>query len=356
VVKSELLRLRHLHPKWGPKTLYLELGHSDRLKSLKIPKPSTIAGFLKAQSLVKEYQKHIPLANTELHEVEQVHEQWQLDAKGASWIDNLGKVVFINVKDVVSKVHCASLPLLSLAHNGSASADDYRHALRLAFVEFGMPVKIQVDHAGVFFDNTHKSPFPTKFHLWLISLGIDLIFSRKAQPKDQAIVERSHQTIMHQLASQNPFNSLLQLAQKTNERRHLLNYKLPCKSCQHQPPLVAYPQAKHSGRYYHPDLEESLMNLNRVYQYLEKGSWIRKVNKQKRVVIAGQYCSLRKAQVGAKVKITCCAKHSVYRFEDPHSGQSFDPKPIKNININELQGTPFLNRRQHGIQLSMPFC
>lgn len=348
--------MRHLHPKWGPKTLYLELCNSDRLKSLKIPKPSTIAAFLKAQSLVKEYQKHIPLANTELHKVKQVHEQWQLDAKGAYLIDDLGKVVFINVKDVVSKVYCASLPLLSLAHNGSPSADDYRHALRLAFMEFGMPAKIQVDHAGVFFDNTHKSPFPTKFHLWLISLGIDLVFSRKAQPRDQAIVERSHQTMMHQLASQDRFNSLLQLAQKTNERRYLLNYKLPCKSCQERPPLVAYPQAKHSARYYHPDLEESLTNLNRVHQYLEKGAWIRKVNKQKRVIIAGQSCYLKQAQVGSMVKITCCAKRRVYLFESLKSGQAFHPQPIKNISLKKLQGIPFLTRRQHGIQLPIPFA
>lgn len=49
-------------------------------------------------------------------------------------------------------------------------------------------------HGTVFYDNTSRSPFPTRLHLRLLALEIDVSFTRKRCPTDHAI-ERTHQTM-----------------------------------------------------------------------------------------------------------------------------------------------------------------
>ena len=40
-------------------------------------------------------------------------------------------------------------------------------------------------------------------HLWLIALGVHVVFTRKRRPTDHAIVERHHQTMEGQVLSNN---------------------------------------------------------------------------------------------------------------------------------------------------------
>lgn len=148
--------------------------------------------------MTKKYERHVELPYSSRYAAKMVHEIWQIDAQGANDIPDLGRINFINIKDCYSRVYCGSMPIQSRSHNGSPSASDYQFSLRVAFSEFGLARKIQTDHAGVFHENKGKSPFPTMFHLWLVSLGIDLIFSRKYRPTDQAYIERMHQTIENQ--------------------------------------------------------------------------------------------------------------------------------------------------------------
>ncbi len=67
--------------------------------------------------------------------------------------------------------------------------------LRRAFLTTGLPRRITFDHGTVFYDNTSPSPFPTRLHLWLLALGIDICFTRKRCPTDHAKIERTHQTM-----------------------------------------------------------------------------------------------------------------------------------------------------------------
>ncbi len=71
----------------------------------------------------------------------------------------------------------------------------YQLMLRRAFLTVGLPRRITLDHGTVFYDNTSPSPFPTRLHLWLLALGIDVCFTRKRCPTDHAKIERTHQTM-----------------------------------------------------------------------------------------------------------------------------------------------------------------
>ena len=64
--------------------------------------------------------------------------------------------------------------------------EDYFLALRHAFTTYGLPQRISLDHGTVFLDNTTPSPFPTRLHLWLIALGIEVQFIRPRRLTDHA--------------------------------------------------------------------------------------------------------------------------------------------------------------------------
>ena len=70
--------------------------------------------------------------------------------------------------------------------------------MRRAFLTYGLPQTLTLDHGTVFYDNTTPSPFPTRLHLWLLALGVQVRFTRKRCPTDHANTLRTHQTMTAQ--------------------------------------------------------------------------------------------------------------------------------------------------------------
>jgi len=354
IIVSQILYIRTHHPGWGPKTIWSALKQDKRLATVEIPKPSTIALFLKVKGLVKKYDKNIPLPDSQLYPAKYPHHIWQIDGQGATLIEGLGRVHLINIKDVFSKTYCGSFPNHASLRNGSPSGTNYQHALRAAFCEFGMPSTIQTDHASVFYENKGKSPFPTRFHLWLVSLGIPLIFSRKNTPTDQGIVERAHQTISNQVIKGNSFDSILSLHAYCNKRRKQLNEYLPCSTIGGIPPMKAFPKARYSNRPYSAQSEVQLMDLNRVYQFLAKGKWIRKAGKNKSLHLGGQWYYVKKAQMYSLLHIEFNADKKLLVFRDVNE-QLVDRQPIKGISQEILIGESFFEATMPHFQLKLPF-
>ena len=58
-----------------------------------------------------------------------------------------------------------------------------------------------------------------------------------------------------------------------DERREFLNGRYPSSSLGGRPPLVAFPEARHSGRPYRLEWEEELLDMQRVADYLAGGRW-----------------------------------------------------------------------------------
>ncbi len=186
----------------------------------------------------------------------------------------MGKVSLISIVDVVSRLKADSYPSLETTNPALA---DYQLTLRRAFLTYGLPETLTLDHGTVFYDNTTPSPFPTRLHLWLLALGVQVRFTRKRCPTDHAIIERTHQTMTAQALLGQTYPSHCALWAALDERQGVLNHHLPSRMLAHQAPLEAYPQAKHSGRLYRPEWEEELLALEKVCSYLAQGRWFRNV-------------------------------------------------------------------------------
>jgi hypothetical protein len=91
-----------------------------------------------------------------------------MDAQGAMHVQGIGSVSLITVIDVASRLKVESCPRVSTPQPAAA---DYYVTLRRAFLTYGLPLRVSLDHDTVFFDNTTPSPFPTRLHLWLLADG-----------------------------------------------------------------------------------------------------------------------------------------------------------------------------------------
>ena len=283
-IRDAILHLRRTHPGWGPDTLLAELRVDPRWADQALPSRSRIAALLKATNLTRRYQPHSELPTPPLQPQGTPHDEWELDAQGSMHVAGVGKVSLITIIDVVSRLKVESYPCLDTTN---PPLEAYQLMLRRAFLTTGLPRRISFDHGTVFYDNTSPSPFPTRLHLWLLALGVDVCFSRKRCPTDHAKIERTHQTMTLQALLGQRWPDQTALWAGLDARRAMLNQHIPSRVLQGQAPLQAYPAAAHSGRSYRPEWEAEMLNLDRIYAYLACCRWFRHVRANGRLDIGG---------------------------------------------------------------------
>ena len=284
VMRDAILQMRRMHPGWGPDTLLAELRVAPRWKDQPLPSRSRIAALLKAAKLTRRYQQHSELPSPPLQPEGAPHDEWELDAQGSMYVAGVGKVSLITIIDVVSRLKVESYPCLDTTN---PPLEAYQLMLRRAFLTTGLPRRISFDHGTVFYDNTSPSPFPTRLHLWLLALGIDVRFTRKRCPTDHAKIERTHQTMTLQALLGQRWPDQTALWAGLDARRAMLNQHIPSWVLHGQAPLQAYPLAAHSGHSDRPEWEMEMLDLQRVAHYLANCRWFRHVRANGRLDIGG---------------------------------------------------------------------
>lgn len=355
-ISEAIRRWRQINPGWGPTTLRTELELYEGFRGWKLPSRSTIARFLKEEGLIESKAKGIPLPQSERVRADTAHQVWEMDARGYERIDSVGMVALINLNDRFSHTRLLCYPCLlgEKRVERHAKTEDYQAALRMAFMDWGLPTTLQVDHDSVFYDNRSPSPFPTRLHLWLIALGITLTFIEYNQPTQQGMTERSHQLWYRQVIQGHSFPEWNSLFDALIERRTVLNWHLPCSSLGNLPPLVAYPNAIHSGRQYALNLEEEMLSLQRVYAYLDRSRWFRFVSHNGTVSLGSQTYYLGTKWHKQQAEISFLPDQQLLCFLDD-AGHLITYKSIHGLSIESLMGDLFDLSRFPAFQLPLPF-
>ena len=274
-IQDAVREMRERHSGWGPLTIRAELEDDQRFVSMRLPSRSRIAAFLKQEDFTRKYERHSELPQPQAVEPERAHEEWEVDAKGVIKVPDLGSVSIININDLFSRLKVDSFPCLNTSHPNTR---DYQLVLRRAFLNRGLPKRVSLDHDSVFYDNASASPYPTTLHLWLTALSVDVYFIKQKPPAAHSVIERAHQTINQQAIVGQVFADGSALQQSLDDRLDFLNSRFPSRSLNGQPPLVAYPEAQHSGQPYRPEWEDDMLDMQRVYDYLAQGRWFRRTS------------------------------------------------------------------------------
>ncbi len=350
-LKEAVLHLRTLHPGWGPNTLLAALKTDASWCDQPLPSRAQLARLLKQAGLTRRYQPHHDLPQPPPTEPRTPHQEWQMDAQGIMRVEGVGKVSLINLVDVTSRLKTESYPSLETTN---PALPDYQLTLRRAFLTYGLPQTLTLDHGTVFYDNTTPSPFPTRLHLCLLALGVQVRFTRKRCPTDHAIIERTHQTMTAQALLGQTYPSHATLWAGLDERRQVLNHHLPSRALDGKSPLAAYPEAIHSGRSYRPEWEEELLSLEQVYHYLAQGRWFRAVRSNGYFGLGSYQYYLGKhfARCGVAIRFDPDTTTLICQLEGSEETIGL---PAQGITKAELMGELALLQALPIYQLALPF-
>ena len=355
-ISTSIRRWCLANPGWGPTTLLAELKYNNAFRGRKLPSRSAIARFLSDEGLSETRPPAVPLPKSKTVNAVCAHQIWEMDARGYEKMPDVGFVTLIHLNDCFSHVRLLSYPcdLGQRRVERHAQTEDYQAALRTAFMTWGLPDTLQVDHESVFYDNRSKSPFPTRFHLWLVALGISLTFIRHNRPTEQGMTERSHQLWYRQVIQGHTFPDWNTLYNARQTRRTFLNHHLPCRATADQPPLAAHPDARHSGKLYQMAFEEDIRNLPRIYDYLAQGRWFRIVSQSGTLSLGGSVYYIGAKWHKQQTEISFQPDDQKLLFHD-EAGHLIAAQPIKAITKDTLSGNLADLSRLPSFQLALPF-
>ena len=335
---SELVKIIHdlrtKHEGWGAIPILIELEDYGYSKS-DLPGVSAVNRYLKEAGFIKQREPSSRMPSEKCQKAKHPHDLWEMDAQGANKVKGIGAIAMINIKDQKSKIHCMAFPVHVKTKMTQPKTDSYLWAMRLAFEQWGLPKAIQVDKDSVFIDNKSKSPFPSQVHLLLIGLGIKLCFIDVPPPRKQSMVERSHQTIDRQAMRGQQHETWQQLFRFTNKRRKKLNEKLPNRMLDKKAPLIVFPEAKHSGLHYRVETEQQLIDMKRIFKYLSKCCWFRKVSKAKTISLDSKVYYLKNAKPETQLQIKFCNRRKKLIFQDDKE-HIVAIHPIKDFSIQHI--------------------
>ena len=298
-VLAEWVRQQRVaHPRWGPRTLLSEMRQAPSLVGLRLPGRSQIAAFLKEQHLIRPYAQHTTLQQPDPTQPVHAHQEWELDAQGAQSVAAVDVVVVINVLDRYSRVKVESC---ACTGSTKASTADYQLACRRAFLRFGRPEQLSLDHDTIFWDSHAPSPYPTRLHLWLLALDIKVRFIHRPPPQEHSQIERMHQVMTQQALAGQVLPNSTAIQHSLDARRYALNRHYPTTE---QAPLQRHPQAHHSGRPYTPETEADILDLARVHTYLAQHHWFRQVSSVGQFSLGGYRYGLGKRAANQEIEIT----------------------------------------------------
>jgi hypothetical protein len=193
-----------------------------------------------------------------------------------------------------------------------------------------------------------------RLHLWLLALGIELAFGRFGQATDQARVERMHQTMTQQSVDGVLFSDLWTLQGQLDQDLDFVNYHLPSRSLDNQPPLVAHPDAARSRRWYRPEAEEHLLDMEHVYRYLAQGRWFRLVSNNGWLSLGDHRYKVGRSWANQQVEVIFDStdRQFVVHTED---GAQVQRLPPKGLTPKDLMGDAAPVSTLASLQLALPF-
>ena len=279
-VRFACLRIKLEHPKWGPDVVLAELGKRPWATQVKLPNASRIGAYFSqfGDRLVKaRAHKQLPHENPLPPALRCAHGCWQMDVDERVELPGYGLVNILNLVDYATGIKIGAFLFPAHEEDGHRcriSWPQMQFALRRAFTRWGLPKRIRTDRDRVIVAEGDYL-FPMPFTLWLVGLGIEHELIRRVI--ENGCVERAHQTWEGRLDGYGPFEELEEWQIISDYELWRMNAILPSRgrNCRRRPPLMVYPEARIPLRWYRPQDELAIFDIQRVHHYLTNGKWLR---------------------------------------------------------------------------------
>jgi transposase InsO family protein len=301
-VAEKALDHKRQHSRWGANRVLVQLKNDPELTGLQLPGRSRLCAFFKEHCPECVAPRKPRVARPPRPpEATGVHEVWQLDSQEGIRLHNGEIATVCNIRDPVGAAMIASraFSVKTERHWRKLTWTEVRDVLRGAFTEWQtLPDSVQTDNE-LGLAGGPNDPYPGQLTLWLVGVGVKHRFIRPGCPTDQPHIERNHRTLGNFALDDEALSDTEHLQQALDRERWVHNHQFPSQAsdCAGRPPLVAHPELLTTRRYYQPELELALFDLQRVYDHLATFTFKRKVSSSAQVSLGRHLYSLGKKLV-----------------------------------------------------------
>ena len=205
--------------------------------------------------------------------------------------------------------------------------------LRWCFKQWGRLMSLRVDNGnpwGSWGDLT------TPLALWLVGLGVDVIWNPPRRPQDNGVVERS-QGVAWNWAEPDRCSDAAELQRRLDEEDSVQRQSYPCGSFSSR--LEAYPGLARSGRRYSPRWEQQSWSWHKVLTYLARHVVPRHVDRCGKIGLYHDKVYVGLVNQGRDVTVQFDAGTAEWVISDPR-GVELCRRPLKQIEERKLRNLP----------------
>jgi transposase InsO family protein len=226
VIEAQVLSVRDAHPAWGAR----KIAHCVSRSGLDCPAVSTVHQILRRNGRIVPSQD-----GTGAHqrfEKEAPNLLWQMDFKGWIRLSDTSRCHPLTIVDD----HSRYVPCLK------ACADQRRGTVQghveATFRRYGLPDAIFVDNGSPWGDASHRHW--TGLRVWLLKLGVELIYSRPYHPQSRGKNERFHRTLKDEVFALRSFPELASVQRTFDAWREIYNFERPHEALGMEVPASRY--------------------------------------------------------------------------------------------------------------------
>jgi transposase InsO family protein len=277
-----------------------------------IPAASTITAILDRHGLLADPDDASRRGSWKRFERDNPNELWQLDFKGEFRLSNHEYCYPLTLIDDHSRFS------LVVAGCPNQKRQTVQGHLEQAFSRYGLPGAILCDNGppwGAGLGWCDWGPYYTGLAVWLIRLGIEVIYCRPSHPQGKGKNERFNGTLKAELISREQLKDHDEAHARMAEWRNRYNTVRPHQALDMAPPISRY---QSSGIPFTDQLSPVDYHPNAI---------TRKVNSQGRIRFENQTFPVGKAFSGYPLMLRASSEHQEYEVYFCH-------QYIRSINLN----------------------
>ena len=224
-MEAAVLRVRDAHPAWGARKIHRCLERDG----VAPPAASTI------HAILVRHGRIVPPVRSAAHcrfEHPAPNLVWQMDFKGRFPLRDRRWCHPLTVVDDHSRY------ALCLQACTNEQGQTVRGHLEHVLQRYGLPDAFLVDNGTPWGDGPAQGW--TKFGVWLLKLGIDVIHSRPYHPQTRGKNERFHRTLKAEVLTMQNFRSFGDIQAAFDSWRHVYNHERPHEALGHEVPATRY--------------------------------------------------------------------------------------------------------------------
>jgi transposase InsO family protein len=169
--------------------------------------------------------------------------------------------------------------------------------LRRVFQRWGLPDRLRVDNGHPW---GSRNDLPTDLALWLIGLGVNMIWNKPRCPQMNGVVERS-QGVTQQWVEPQTLADSTRLQARLDWAVHIQRELYPAVAGRSR--LAAFPALATPRRRYQIEIEDALWSLDQVDRFLTQGVWRRRVGRSGQISLYARDYWVGKHQTGQDVSV-----------------------------------------------------